>query len=80
MKKSRLTETQIVSTLKQYDRGTSANDLCREHGISHATLYNGKNMNKKISTIAKAISTYELMAGTCTPVSISRIVLNKNNA
>ena len=43
MKKSRFTETQIVSILKQYDQGTSASDLCREHGISSATLYNWKS-------------------------------------
>ena len=42
MKKSRFTETQIVSILKQYDGGTAASDLCREHGISTATLYNWK--------------------------------------
>jgi len=42
MKKSRFTETQIVSILKQYDGGTTATDLCREHGISTATLYNWK--------------------------------------
>lgn len=43
MKKSRFTETQIVSILKQYDGGTTAVDLCREHGISAATLYNWKS-------------------------------------
>lgn len=43
MKKSRFTETQIVSILKQYDQGASAADLCREHGISAATLYNWKS-------------------------------------
>lgn len=43
MKKSRFTETQIVSILKQYDGGTPAADLCREHGISAATLYNWKS-------------------------------------
>jgi putative transposase len=42
MKKSRFTETQIVSILKQYDGGTPAADLCREHAISTATLYNWK--------------------------------------
>jgi putative transposase len=42
MKKSRFTETQIVSILKQYDGGTAALDICREHGISTATLYNWK--------------------------------------
>lgn len=43
MKKSRFTETQIVSILKQYDQGANANDVCREHGISTATLYNWKS-------------------------------------
>jgi putative transposase len=43
MKKSRFTETQIVSILKQYDAGIAAADLCREHGISAATLYNWKS-------------------------------------
>ena len=43
MKKSRFSETQIVSILKQYDHGATAADLCREHGISSATLYNWKS-------------------------------------
>jgi putative transposase len=43
MKKSRFSETQIVSILKQYDQGATAADLCREHGISSATLYNWKS-------------------------------------
>jgi putative transposase len=40
MKKQRLSETQIVSILKQYEGGREAIDLCREYGISKATLYN----------------------------------------
>ena len=40
MKKQRLTETQIVSILKQYDGGRDPMELCREYGISKATLYN----------------------------------------
>lgn len=31
-----------MSILKQYDGGTAAAVLCREHGISTATLYNWK--------------------------------------
>lgn len=42
MKKSKFTETQIVGILKQYDQGVSVADLCREHGVSTATLYNWK--------------------------------------
>jgi putative transposase len=40
MKKQNFTETQIVSVLKQYEGGREALDVCREYGISKATLYN----------------------------------------
>ena len=42
MKKTRFTETQIVSILKQHEAGRSIKDLAREHGISEATFYNWK--------------------------------------
>ena len=43
MKKTRFTETQIVSILKQQEGGRATKDLCREHGISEATFYNWRN-------------------------------------
>jgi len=39
MKKSRFTESQIVSILTTYEKGQKVSDLCREHGISQATFY-----------------------------------------
>lgn len=42
MKKTRFTETQIVSILNQQEAGKSVKDICREHGISDATFYNWK--------------------------------------
>lgn len=42
MKKTRFTETQIVSILKQHEAGKSVKDIIREHGISDATFYNWK--------------------------------------
>jgi putative transposase len=39
MKKSKFTETQIVSILKQADAGVPVKDLCRQAGISTATYY-----------------------------------------
>lgn len=43
MKKTRFTETQIVSILKSADAGLKVKDLCREQGISEATYYNWKS-------------------------------------
>jgi len=42
MKKTRFTETQIVSILNKNEQGKSVRDICREHGISDATFYNWK--------------------------------------
>jgi putative transposase len=39
MKKSRYTDNQIISILKQAEAGTPVPELCREHGISSATFY-----------------------------------------
>ncbi len=36
MKKSRFTETQIVSILKEVDAGMKVEEICRKHGISNA--------------------------------------------
>jgi putative transposase len=42
MKKTRFSETQIVSILKRHEAGEKTSDLCREIGISDATFYNWK--------------------------------------
>src|SRR3954465_6209826 len=39
MKKSRFSEEQIIAILKQHQAGVPVADLCRKHGISHATFY-----------------------------------------
>ena len=41
--KKRFTEEQIIKVLKEYQSGKKAMDICRENGISDATLYNWKN-------------------------------------
>lgn len=42
MKKSKFSPNQIVRILKEYDNGTPSAELCRNYGISQATLYNWK--------------------------------------
>ena len=43
MKKTRFTETQIVSILKKQESGMKVADICREQGISDATFFNWKS-------------------------------------
>ncbi|MGH7186521.1 MAG: IS3 family transposase, partial [Pseudomonadota bacterium] len=42
MKRSRFTEEKIIEVLRLHAAGAKASELCREHGISEATLYNWK--------------------------------------
>ena len=39
MKKSRFTDTQVLSILRQAEGGMAVPELCREHQISNATFY-----------------------------------------
>jgi len=39
MKKSKFSDSQILSILKQVEAGHTVPDICREHGISSATFY-----------------------------------------
>ena len=43
MKKTRFSESQIVSILKEADAGMKVDEICRTYGISNATYYNWKS-------------------------------------
>lgn len=43
MKKSRYTETQIITMLREHESGKKVTDICREYGISSATFFNWKS-------------------------------------
>ena len=43
MKRSRFTEEQIISILKEQEAGAKTVDVCRKHGISDVTFYKWKS-------------------------------------
>ena len=42
MKRSRLTEEQIIAILREQETGVPVADLCRKHGLSSPTFYKWK--------------------------------------
>ena len=42
MKKSKFSEEQIISILKEQDQGLKVSDICRKHGIADQTFHNWK--------------------------------------
>ena len=69
MKKSRLSEVQIVKVLKQHESGVSVKELCKEYGVSAATFYNWKSKYggmdapqlKKLQEMESELSRYKQM-------------------
>jgi putative transposase len=53
--KKRFTESQIVAAIKKQESGVSTKDVCRELGISEATLYNwkAKYSGMEVTDVAK---------------------------
>jgi putative transposase len=42
MKKSQLSEAQIIKIIAPQESGLSVSEICREHGICQTTFYNWK--------------------------------------
>ena len=43
MRKSKFSESKIVSLLKEAEAGRKVSDICREHGISNNTFYHWRS-------------------------------------
>ena len=43
MKRSKFSESKIISILNEQEKGRSVSDLCREYGISPGTFYKWKS-------------------------------------
>lgn len=43
MKKTRYTEEQIISAIKQHESGVKVEDICRQLNISNGTFYNWRS-------------------------------------
>jgi putative transposase len=43
MRKSRFSENQIITILKEVEQGRTVKDVCREHSVSEATYYQWKS-------------------------------------
>ena len=69
MRKSKFSETQIVSILKSADAGKPVKEICREHGISDATYYKWKSKYggmeasdlKRVKELESELSQYKRM-------------------
>ena len=42
MKRNRFTDEQIIGILKEHEAGMPVSELCREHGVSDASIYKWK--------------------------------------
>jgi putative transposase len=87
MKRSRFSEEQIIGILRQAEAGVRVADLCRQYGISDATLYKWRSKFGGMSVSdAKRLKQLEeenarlkkLVGEQALDISVLKDVLSKN--
>lgn len=86
MKKSKFTESQIVSILEEHKNGLKVVDLCRQHGISQPTFYqwqrkySGLSVNelKRIKELEAELAQYKrIVAEQTLHITVLKDVIEK---
>lgn len=86
MKKSKYTESQIISILRQQEAGKTVADICREHGISQPTFYQWKSKYsgmevtqlKKLKELEAEVSQYKrIVAEQTLQITVLKDVIEK---
>ena len=86
MKKSRFTESQIISALNKQQQGLSVSEICRELGISQPTFYQWKskysgmevNQLKKLKELEQELSQYKkIVAEQTLQIAVLKDVIEK---
>lgn len=77
MRKSRFSENQIITILKEVEKGRAAKDVCREHSVSEATYYQWKSKYggmeaSDIKRLRELEDENRRLKQRCTPISLWR--------
>ena len=75
MKRSRFTDSQIITIFKQAEAGVPVPELCRKHGISSARFYKWRSkcgrMDAAMMGRLKELEEENLRLKKCTPKRVS---------
>lgn len=86
MKRSKFTESQIISIIAEQNAGKSVTDICREHGISQPTFYGWKskysgmdaNQLKQMKEMERELATYKrIVAEQTLQITVLKDVIEK---
>lgn len=60
MKKSKFSDSQILSILKEYEQGSTAKELAHRYGFHHQTLYDWKKRFSGVNNVSELSKLKEL--------------------